>query len=211
NKSPEIIEYSHFGLSMALMAGMIGVPFMPTRGMIGSDIPKYNENVKEIDCPFTGVNTGLVKAIVPDVGIIHTQRCDDLGNAQKWGSLGMDVEGINASKTVIVTTEKIVNSDIIRRDPNRTIIPGFRVSAVVEAPWGAYPMHLGGCYNGDQFGFMFEIMRKEGYEPYVEKLIYGVRDWDEYLKVRREMKGEEYWKNLEIKNQIFSEPIPAGY
>ncbi len=211
DKLPVFVEYSHFGLSMALMAGQMGVPFMPTRCHLGSDIPKYNENIKTIACPFTGVNTGVVRAIVPDVGIIHVQRADAEGNAQKWGSLGMDVEGINASKTVIVTTEKIVDSDVIRRDPNRTIIPGFRVSAVVEQPWGAYPMHLGGCYDGDMFGFMMETGRKDGYETYVEKFIYGVSDWNEYLKLRRESKGNDYFEKLKIKNPVMSEPIITGY
>ena len=211
NKLPVFEEYSHFGLSMALMAGQMGVPFMPTRCMIGSDIPKYNENIKTIKCSFTGVNVAIVKAIVPDVGIIHVQRADAEGNAQKWGSLGMDVEGINASKTVIVTTEKIVNSEIIRQDPNRTIIPGFRVSAVVKQPWGAHPMHLGGCYDGDQFGFMMEVRGREGYEAYMEKLVYGVSDWEEYLKIRRETKGDEYFERFEIKNPVMSEPIISGY
>jgi len=211
NKLPVFEESSHFGIALALHAGQMGIPFIPTKCLVGSDMLKYNENLKSIKCPFTGVNVGVVRAVVPDAGIIHVQRADAEGNAQKWGSLGVDQEGINASRTVIVTTEKIVDSDVIRRDPNRTIIPGYRVSAVVEQPWGAYPMHLAGCYDGDMFGFMMEGRGQEGYETYMEKSVYNVSNWDEYLQVRRGTKGDEYFENLKIKKPINSEPITTGY
>jgi glutaconate CoA-transferase subunit A len=210
NKLPVFEESSHFGIALALHAGQMGIPFIPTKCLVGSDMLKYNENLTTIKCPFTGVNLCAVRAVVPDVGIIHVQRSDSEGNAQRWGSLGVDQEGINASRTVIVTTEKIVDTDIIRRDPNRTIIAGFRVSAVVEQPWGSYPMHLAGCYDGDMFGSMMETGRKEGYEAYMEKCVYGVSDWNEYLKQRREIKGDEYFEKLKIKNPIMSEPIITG-
>ena len=148
---------------------------------------------------------------MPDVGIIHVQRADAAGNAQKWGSLGVDREGINASKMVIVTTEKIVDSDVIRRDPNLTIIPGFRVSAVVEQPWGAYPMHLAGCYNGDVTGFAADMRDKEHFEAYLENLIYGVQDWNEYLEKRKTINGKDYFEKLEINKPVISEPIITGY
>jgi glutaconate CoA-transferase subunit A len=210
NKLPVYEEYSHFGVSLALMAGQMGIPFIPTMSQIGSDMLKHNENIKVIEDPYTGKKVGTVKAINPDVGIIHVQRCDAEGNAQKWGTLGVDIEGINASRTVIVTTEKIVDSDVIRRDPNRTIIPGFRVAAVVEQPWGAYPMHLAGCYSNDQSAFTKEINNPESYETYVKRLIYGVNTWDEYLKEREVMKGEGYFKKLGIQT-IASEPIYSGF
>ena len=211
NKFPIFEESSHFGIALALHAGQLGIPFIPTKCLVGSDMLNYNENLTSIKCPFTGVNVGAVRAVVPDIGIIHVQRADAEGNAQKWGSLGVDQEGINASKKVIVTTEKIVDSDVIRRDPNRTIIPGYRVSAVVEQPWGAYPMHLAGSYDGDMFGFMMEGRGKEGYEAYLENSVYNVSNWDEYIKSRREIKGDEYFENLKIKNPINSEPITTGY
>ena len=209
NRLPVFVEYSHFGVNLALLAGQMGVPFIPARCQIGSDLLKYNPNIKTIECPFTGEKTAAVRAIVPDVGIIHVQRADADGNAQKWGSMGMDVEGINASRTVIVTTEKIVDSDVIRRDPNRTIIPSCRVSAVVEQSWGAHPMHLAGCYGDDQFGFYAEVGTQEGYETYLKRLVYGVSDWNEYLKVRRSIKGDAYFDRLEIR-PVMSEPITTG-
>ncbi len=208
-RSPVIEEYSHFGLSLALLAGQMGVPFLPLRSQSGSDMGKYNPNISMVACPFTGERLGAVKAIVPDIGIIHVQRADADGNAQKWGSMGLDVEGINASKKVIVTTEKIVDSDVIRRDPNRTIIPGFRVSAVVEAPWGAHPMHLAGFYGDDQFGFYAEVGTAEKYEDYMKRQVYGVKDWAEYLKVRRQIKGDAYFERLEM-DPIASEPVYHG-
>ncbi|MFC1900456.1 CoA transferase subunit A [Chloroflexota bacterium] len=211
NTKPVYEESSHFAIALALLAGYMGVPFMPTKCLLGSDMLKYNENIGSTKCPFTDETVGAVKAVVPDIGIIHVQRADAEGNAQKWGTLGVDLEGINASKNVIVTTEKIVDSDIIRRDPNRTIIPGFRVNAVVEQPWGAFPMHLAGCYNGDMFGSMAEMRDEESYENFMKKFIYGVKDWNEYLKARREFKGDEYFDALEIKEPIYSEPVIHGY
>ena len=146
---PELEEYSHFGLTLALHAGELGISFLPTKSLLGSDLEKHNKNITTLQCPFTGEKTAVVKAINPDVGILHVQRADRDGNAQKWGSLGMDSMGINACKRIIVTTEEIVDSRVIRSDPNRTIVPGVRVSAVVEEPWGAYPIHLAGCYDSD--------------------------------------------------------------
>ncbi len=207
---PIIEEYSHFGISMALFAGQIGISFMPTKAQLGSDMLKYNQNIKNFICPFTGNKLIGVKAVVPDVALFHTQRCDAEGNAQKWGSLGVDQEGVNASKNIIVTTEKIVDSHVIRRDANRTIVPGFRVSAVVEQPWGAYPMHLAGCYNGGGFILMREMSGKEGYEAYLKKYIYGVKDFNEYLELRKTVSGEDHFESLKIKNPLLSDPVISG-
>ncbi|MFC2012118.1 CoA transferase subunit A [Chloroflexota bacterium] len=211
NTLPVIQEYSHFGISLALFAAQMGLPYLPTKSQIGSDMLKHNENLTTAECPFSGEKLGAVRAVVPDVGILHVQRADAEGNAQKWGTLGLDKEGINGSRTVIVTAEKIVDSDIIRRDPNRTIIPAFRVSAVVEQPWGAHPMHLAGCYNGDMFGHMMDLASQEGYERYTTKLVYGSSDWDEFLKLKREVKGDDYFNNLHIKSPLKSEPVVTGY
>jgi len=207
---PVIEEYSHFGVSMALLAGQIGIPFMPTKAQLGSDMLRYNTNIKEFSCPFTGNKLIGVKAVVPDVAVFHVQRCDEEGNAQKWGSLGIDQEGVNASRNIIVTTEKIVASEVIRRDPNRTIIPGFRVSAVVEQPFGAYPMHLAGCYAGDNMGMIRNMMGKDGYESFVQTNIYGVKNFDEYLKRIADTQGKDYFEKLKVKHPIYSDPIISG-
>ncbi|MFA5309816.1 MAG: CoA-transferase [Dehalococcoidales bacterium] len=210
NRLPVFEEISHFGLSAALMAGQMGVPFLPIKSQIGSDLAKYNKNLTTMKCPFTGQPIGAIRAINPDTGIIHVQRADKDGNAQKWGTMGVDMEGINASRKIIVTTEKIVDGDVIRRDPNRTIIPSFRVSAVVEQPFGAHPMHLAGCYSGDMWGYYFDTGPKENYDTYVEKLVYGVKDWEEYLKKRAEMKPAGYFQNFKI-TPVNSEPVVSGF
>jgi len=210
NKLPIFEEYSHFGISLALYAGYMGVPFMPTKSHLGSDMPEYNENIKTIESPFTEAPIAVIKAFVPDVGILHVQRADAEGNAQKWGTLGVDLEGINASKNIIITTEKLVDSEVIQRDPNRTIVPGFRVSAVVEQPWGAYPIHLAGCYTDgpNVFGLM---ANEEAYDSYMEEAVYGVKDWNEYLENLKKTNGEDFFEKLKIKNPAMSEPITTGY
>ncbi len=209
-KYPEFIEYSHFGIAQALMAGQMGIGFIPLRSMSGSDMLKYNPNVTVTDDPFTGEKTGAVKAIVPAVGILHVQQCDAEGNAQRWGTTGVDAEGINASHTVIITTEKIVDTEVIHRDPNLTIIPGYRVAAVVEQPWGAHPLHLAGHYTGDWPGLLAELGSDEGYDTYMNTCVYGVRDFNEFLEVRKAMKGEAYFERLQIQ-KIPSEPVYHGY
>jgi glutaconate CoA-transferase subunit A len=210
-KLPVFEETSHFGICLALLAGQMGIPFIPSRCLIGSDLMKYNENLKTTQCPFTGETLVAVRAVVPDVGILHVQRADAEGNAQKWGSLGVDREGINASKKVIVVTEKIVNSEVIRKTPNLTIIPGFRVNAVVEQLWGAHPLHLAGCYNGDIWGYMADTMGKEKFEAYLEDFVHGVADWNEYLEKRKALKGDAYFEKLKIRDPISSDPIVTGY
>jgi glutaconate CoA-transferase subunit A len=210
NKLPIFEEYSHYGIALALFAGYLGVPFMPTRSHLGSDMPKYNESITTFESPFSGGQLCAIKAFVPDVGILHVQRSDIEGNAQKWGTLGVDHEGVNASKRVIITTEKIVDSEVIQRDPNRTIIPGFRVSAVVEQPWGAYPVHLAGCYTDgpNVFGAMAD---KESYDEYMKEAVHAVKDWNEYLDNLKETNGEDFFDKLRIQNPAMSEPIITGY
>jgi glutaconate CoA-transferase subunit A len=210
NKFPVVEEYSHFGISLALYAGYMGVPFIPTLSQIGSDMQKYNGNIGTVEDPFSGRKIGAIKAVVPDVGIVHVQRSDAEGNAQKWGTLGVDVEGGNASKKVIVTAEKIVDSDVIRRDPNRTIVPAFRVSAVVEQPFGAYPGHLAGCYtDAPMTGGLMGT--PESYEKGLKESVYGVADWNEYLENLKRERGQDYLDKLRVKNPVLSEPVTSGY
>lgn len=211
-KFPVVEESSHYGISLMLYAGYMGIPFMPTRSLVGSDMAKFNdENIKSIECPFTHTQVGAVRAVVPDIGIIHVQRADSDGNAQKWGTLGIDLEGINASKKIIVTAEEIVDSDVIRRDPNRTIIPGFRVNAVVEQPFGAYPSHLAGCYNDGPMVFGTMMGGKEAYEENLEETVYGVNDWNEYLENLKKKNGADFLDRIRLKNPAMSDPIASGY
>lgn len=178
---PQLEEMSHYSLSLALLAGQMGVPFLVTRSQLGSSYPDHNVGLKETTCPFTGEKLLAVRAINPDVGILHTQQCDAHGAAHRWGSLGMDVMGINACRTVIITTEKIVPSAVIHRDPNRTILPSFRVAAVVEVPWGAYPLHMAGCYGSDLPSFSAVCRRDTDFQSYVDHYVYATSDRAEMM------------------------------
>ncbi|MBX7122806.1 MAG: hypothetical protein K1X42_11815 [Opitutaceae bacterium] len=210
NAYPELEELSHYGLSLALLAGQMGVPFLPTRSQLGSDYLKYNSNLREISCPFDGQKLAAVRALVPDIGILHTQRCDPSGAAHRWGTLGMDVMGINACKKIIITTEKIVSPDIIRRDPNRTIVPGFRVAAVAEVPWGAYPLHLAGCYNSDLPTFSAACRDESVYQAYLVRYILGVPDRASMMSQLVADRGSEFIERLRIRQPIEADTVVNG-
>src|SRR5581483_9670106 len=135
-----VFNMTNFTLALALQAGAMGVPFLPTRTAMGSDVPKGNHFFYGIFSPFEGKEPLLaVRAINPDVTIVHVQRADRYGNAHCWGNFGVMIEGVRAAKNVIVVAEEIVDPEVIASDPNRTVIPGFLVSAVVACPFGAHP------------------------------------------------------------------------
>lgn len=145
----EIEEYSHFGLAMRLFAGAVGLPFMPMRDYVGTDVPSVNPNIRRVVSPYGGEELYAVPALTPDVAIVHAQRADADGNVQVWGLTGVQREAAFASRRVIVTVEEIVSADTIRRDPNRTLIPGLIVSAVCPVPFGAHPSYAQGYYDRD--------------------------------------------------------------
>ncbi len=180
----EIEEYTHFGIVSRLFAGAIGLPFMPLRTNLGTDLPKNNANLKTIVCPFSGSVLSAVPALRPDVTIIHCQRTDEDGNAHIWGILGEVKEAAFAGRTVVLIAEEIVDREVIRSDPNRTVIPGFIVTAVVEEPWGAHPSYVQGYYDRDN-AFYIEwdkISADEGLlKRYLDEWIYGVHDRREYM------------------------------
>jgi glutaconate CoA-transferase subunit A len=207
---PELEELSHYGLSLALLAGQMGVPFLPTRSQLGSDYPRHNPNLREISCPFSGQKLAAVRAINPDVGFLHTQRCDPHGAAHRWGTLGMDVMGINACKKIVITTEKIVAPETIRRDPNRTVVPGFRVAAVVEVPWGAYPLHLAGCYHSDLAAFSAACRHEPEYQAYLERYILGVPDRAAMMAQLAADRGAGFLEGLRLRQPIEADPILHG-
>lgn len=132
----EIEEYSHFGMVARFSAGSAGLPFWQFRGSDDTDLPAANHRIKSITCPFTGETLAAVPALTPDVTIVHAQRADAAGNTQIWGITGVQKEAAFAAKRVIVVVEEVVDEDVIRSDPNRTLIPGVIVDAVVAEPWG---------------------------------------------------------------------------
>src|SRR3954466_14704215 len=137
----ELEEYSHFGMVARLCAGMARLPFWPLRDYMGTDLPVANPRIRTVACPYTGETLATVPALNPDVTIVHAQRADAEGNAQIWGLLGVQKEAAFASRHVIVVAEELVDTSVVRADPNRTLIPGMIVDAVVIEPWGAHPSY----------------------------------------------------------------------
>lgn len=181
----ELEEHSHFTLTLRLRAGAMGVPFLPTRTAIGSDLERFNTEFRYMDCPFTGQRLCLVPAINPDVALIHVQRADPEGNSHAWGIVADLREGAFASQKVIISAEEIVPPEMIRRDPNRTVIPGFRVNAVVEEPWGAHPSYAQGYYDRDnEFYMQYDQMTREvdGFNAFLNEWVIDVANRREYLK-----------------------------
>lgn len=206
----QIEDHSNLTISMALRAGAMGVPFMPARSALGSDLYKTNAGLKTISCPFTGERLTAVAAISPDAAIIHAQRADKFGNAHVWGNLGITREACLSSKNVIITVEEVVSPEIISSDPNRVIIPGFLVGAVVHAPWGAYPSPVPGHYNRDHAAFIAyrdASQTPAKFDEWKIKWVDNVRDADD----RFHLIGKEKMTSLALKKHIPSEPADFGY
>jgi glutaconate CoA-transferase subunit A len=181
----DIEEYSHFGMVARLSAGAANLPFWPLRNYEGTDIPGANPRIKTVDCPFTGEKLAAVPALRPDVTIVHAQRADKNGNTQIWGLMGVQKEAAFASKRVIVVVEELVDESVIRQDPNRTLIPGLQVDAVVVEPWGAHPSYAQGYYDRDNDFYVAwdKIAREETtFKQYLDEFVYGVKDRAEYMK-----------------------------
>jgi glutaconate CoA-transferase, subunit A len=180
----EIEEYSHFGMVGRLCAGAARLPFWPMRNYMGTDLPAANPRIATVDCPYTGERLATVPALNPDVTIVHAQRADAQGNTQIWGLLGVQKEAAFASKRVIVVVEELVDELVIRADPNRTVIPGLVVDAVVVEPWGAHPSYAQGYYDRDNAFYVgWEKISREpaALAAYLDEFVYGVRDRAEYV------------------------------
>src|SRR3954467_831985 len=149
-----VFNMTNFTIALGLQAAAMGIPFLPTRSAMGSDVPKGNHFFYQIISPFEPKETLLaVRAIIPDVTIVNVQRADVEGNAHCWGNFGVMLEGVRAAKKVIVVAEEIVEAEVIASDPNRTVIAGFLVSAVVHEPYGAHPSPVQGYYKRDDAFF----------------------------------------------------------
>ena len=206
----ETEDHSNLTISTALKAGAMGVPFMPTLTALGSDLYKTNQSLKKITCPFTGIILTAVSAINPDVAIIHAQRSDEYGNAHLWGNLGVTREACLASRYIIITAEEIVSPDVISSDPNRVVSPGFRVSAVVHAPWGAHPSSVPGYYNRDHDAFIEyrnESRTPETFEKWMQCWVDNVKTSDDYIRLL----GNERVVKLKLIKHLLSEPADYGY
>lgn len=177
-------EWSHLGIGLRYKAGAMGVPFLPTVSMLGSDIDSQL-NLTKVTCPYTGQLLNAIPSLNPDVALVHVQRADKFGNSQIDGYLLMDADLVLAARRVIITAEEIVSTDDLRREPARTVIPGFAVDAVVHQPMGAYPHECYGHYEADlnEFTAYMEAVKLggiQGARDFIATLI-AHADHDAYL------------------------------
>jgi len=181
----EIEEYSHFGMVGRYMAGAGKLPFFPLRSYKGSDMAKANPKIKYVDSPYGDGDIAVVPPLNPDVAFIHAQRADTQGNTQIWGLLGMQKEVAFASKKVVIVVEEIVDEEIIRRDPNRTLIPGIVVDAVVCEPYGAHPSYVQGYYDRDNTFYLDwgeRSQEQSATEAWLQEWVYDLPDRKAYLQ-----------------------------
>ena len=188
SKRARFEERSHMSMGMGYRAGAMGIPFIPIRSMMGSDVAGQLDDVTEMECPFTGEKIMLLPALNPDVALIHVQRCDAYGNAQFDGLQFMDIDIPMAANRVILTTERIVSNEQIRRTPDQTKIPFFTVDAVVEVPFGCAPHECYGVYE-PFFSHLDDYARRTGkdaeagVDEYLSKYYYEPESWVDYLEM----------------------------
>lgn len=176
-------EYSHFSMISRLQAGATGLPFMPMNPTAAGDLERANPQYRTVLDPYSGRDVIVVPALNPDVAIVHVQRADIDGNAHIWGIIGEQKEAAFAASRVILTAEEIVDEQIIRSDPNRTLIPGFVVSAVCHVPYCAHPSYTQGYYDRDNaFYLEWDKISKsrDAVQSYLDEWVYGVKDRAEY-------------------------------
>jgi glutaconate CoA-transferase, subunit A len=188
SRTARLDEWSHMAMGLRFRAGAMGVPFLPMRSMLGSDVARQRPEALETDCPFTGEKLLLVPALNPDVALIHVQRCDAYGNAQIDGLQFLDIDLAIAANRVILTTERIVSNDQIRRAPDQTKIPFFAVEAVVEVPFGCAPHECGGIYEPlfRHMDYYTSLVNKEpvkGMGEYLERYVHDPKSWTDYLNL----------------------------
>jgi glutaconate CoA-transferase subunit A len=206
----DVIDHSNFTISLALLAGGLGAPFIPTYSLLGTDIPKTNPSFRQSLSPFGGEKILLVPSLQPDVAILHVQRSDENGNAHVWGNLGISEEAALASERIIIVAEEVVPHHIIVSDPNRVIAPSFKVRAVVREPGGAHPSPVQGYYNRDH-EYYHEYHRStrtvEGNVEWTDKWVADAKDRAGYLQKL----GKERWQDLQLKEHRYAAPVDYGY
>ncbi len=187
NKLAVFEEWSHMSMGLRYRAGAMGIPFMPSRTMLGSGVgERLGDGLKTMACPFTGEELALLPALNPDVALIHVQRCDAYGNAQLDGLQFMDLDIAMAAKRVIMTTERIVSNEQIRRTPDQTRIPFFTVDAVVEVQMGCAPHECYGVYEPffshlDEYAHVTTKNSVQGAQEYLARYYYEPKSWADYL------------------------------
>jgi glutaconate CoA-transferase, subunit A len=206
-----VLDYSNFTLQTALKAAAQGVPYLPVRTALGSSILEENPHLRVVTCPFTGERLVAVEALQPSVAVLHVQRADAEGNAHLWGNLGVSQEAALAAERVILVAEEIVPPWVIASDPNRTIVPGFLVTAVAEARWGSHPSPCQGYANRDH-DFYREYHRtsrtRDGFLRWLDRFVHGVGNHAGYVELLRE---EGTLQRLGVARHAYSVPADFGY
>jgi glutaconate CoA-transferase subunit A len=201
-------EYSHFGMISRLQAGATGLPFMPMNPTAAGDLERANPNYRTVTDPYSGMDVVVVPALQPDVAIVHVQRADAEGNAQIWGIIGEQKEAAFAAKRVILTAEEIVDPQVIRSDPNRTMIPAFIVDAVCHVPYCAHPSYTQGYYDRDnEFYLEWDKISasRDAVQTYLDEWVYGVPDRAAYWQKL----GADVHQRLKIRSRL-SAPVDYG-
>lgn len=209
----EFEEYSHYGMVCRYLAGAQRLPFYPLRSYAGSDLPSVNPHLRMVTSPYPGPDGKpeeiyVVPPVNPDVTIVHAQRADRAGNTQVWGLTGVQAEAVHAARKAIVVVEEVVADEVVRSDPNRTVIPAHAVDAVVECPRGAHPSFTQGYYDRDNaFYRSWSHISKDPVRlrDWMAEWVYGTRDHAEYVAKL----GAEFWSSLAV-GEALSQPVDYG-
>ena len=204
----EIEEYSHFGMVSRYVAGASGLPFLPLRSYFSSDLPAANPLIRQVESPYGDGTVYAVPPLNPDVAVVHCQRADGNGNAQIWGFLGCQKEAAFAAERVILVCEELVDEAVIRSDPNRTVIPGLIVDAVVVEPKACHPSFTQGYYDRDnRFYVDWDPISRdpEKLSEWLDEWVYGLESHSEYVAKL----GAEHWDRLTPGN-AFSAVVDYG-
>ena len=206
----EIVDHSNYSVGLALLAGALGVPYIPMRSLLGSDIARDHPAMRPAPSPLDGTPTLLVPALIPDVAIVHVQRADAEGRAHVWGGLGITEEAALAARGVIYTAEEIVPSDVILSDPNRVLAPAMKTLAVVHAPGGAHPSPVQGYYNRDHAYYHEYHERSRTPEEFAAWLHDQVLDRLDRAAYLAHL-GDARWRALAVREHRLAAPVDYGY
>jgi glutaconate CoA-transferase subunit A len=204
----ELEEYSHFGMVCRYVAGASRLPFFPIRSYFESDLPKANPRIVPIESPYGKETLYAVPPLNPDVAIVHSQRADAGGNTQIWGLLGCQKEAAFAADRVIVVCEELVDESTIRQDPNRTVLPGLVVDAVVVEPKGCHPSYAQGYYDRDnRFYLEWDRIARDPQtlEAWLREWVFGLESHAEYV----DRLGADRWAEL-VPGEAWSDPVNYG-
>src|SRR5713101_240346 len=205
----EVEDHSNLSIAVALQAGAMGAPYIPTRSLLGTGLLDSNPTFRQASDPFSGNPVVLVPALRPDVAILHVQRSDTEGHAHCWGTLGVTRQAALAAACVIIVAEEIWPRERILSDPGLVLAPTLKVAAVVHEPFGAYPSPVQGCYGrGHDFYRRYheDSRTVEGMQAWLDRFVHGVADWKGFLSLL----DRDALDAVRVKAPRLSEPLDYG-